>query len=203
MHWIFEPDPINAPGRHAVILRSDDGAVIGTGQGEDDTAALSDLWQKLKARGADHSLVQDTARLYGRTHRDQRGSEPPWTRETLRCPRCRARADEHREGECLDRWVHEAFLGKRLAEAETPPPYSQNLVTPLFDDVVDHEGWPRNWALTKTGDGWAVGEKTTQYTLTPAAEGEWVMLAVCRAAMCAPDWGDVKLEVLVPVPRRR
>ena len=112
------------------------------------------------------------------------------------CPRCSRYVDDHPAGNCLDRWVHKAFLGKSWPATETPPRYSGN-IGPAIDQLLDTEKWPDGAKLSKSGGSrWLV--RTDQEVL---AEGNGVGLAVCRAALKCPPGGKAKLTATyMPLP---
>ena len=107
------------------------------------------------------------------------------------CPRCTRDVDDHPAGECLDRWVHRAFLGKSLPATETPPRYSGN-IGPAIDELLDAEKWPDGAQLSKRSDSTSWCVSTGDGVL---AEGDGIGLAVCRAAVKCPPGGRTKLIV--------
>ena len=52
------------------------------------------------------------------------------------CPRCHEPPDTHPSGDCLNRWVHEAFFGKTLGPDERPPYYENEGLDDLGDVPV-------------------------------------------------------------------
>jgi hypothetical protein len=108
--------------------------------------------------------------------------------EPQRCPSCGCEATVHVAGECLDRWVHQTFLGRTLSENETPPPYSSWPQQPCLHDVIHAPRWAESAAVMQTSEGCTVGVsvgRSADYihfgVITTANN---LPLAVCRAAVC-------------------
>ena len=111
-----------------------------------------------------------------------------------RCPRCTRDVDAHPAGECLDRWVHKAFLGKSLPASETPPHYSGNIGPDddTIEELLAADKWPDGATLSKRSGSTSWCVSTGDVVL---AEGDVNGLAVCRAAVKCPPGGKVKLIV--------
>ena len=106
---------------------------------------------------------------------------------TVKCPFCGTPSTEHPAGECLDRWVHQQFLGRVVAGAETVPPYSRVPQHPCLADVIRAAKWAESAAVMQTAAGCSVGilvrEDGAYEHYHIVASGESLPLAICRAAV--------------------
>ena len=73
------------------------------------------------------------------------------------CRFCGSAATTHAAGACLDRWVHQSFLGHALTEQEVPPPYSASPRQPCLEDVISTPKWAESVAVMQTSEGCTVG----------------------------------------------
>jgi hypothetical protein len=105
----------------------------------------------------------------------------------LHCPFCGSAATTHVAGACLDRWVHESFLGRALTEHETPPPYSSLPPQDCLEDVIKAPKWAESIAVMQTSEGCTVGVRVRRsndyvyFHIVTSANS--LPLAVCRAAV--------------------
>ena len=103
-----------------------------------------------------------------------------------RCPYCATAAAEHPAGECLDRWVHQEFLGKAVAVNEAVPPYSRSPRQRCLDDLISAPRWAEGMVVMQTIAGCSVGilkRKDSAYEYYKIlATGQSLPLAICRAA---------------------
>jgi hypothetical protein len=108
--------------------------------------------------------------------------------EPQHCPLCGSAATTHAVGACLDRWVHQTFLGRTLANEETPPPYSSAPQQSCLQDVLNTPKWAESVAVMQTSDGCTVGVcvgRSNDYAhYEVIASADSLPLAVCRAAVC-------------------
>jgi hypothetical protein len=141
----------------------------------------------------------------------QHGSDPPFTNEPQYCPTCGTVADEHESRPCLDSWVHTAFMGHASDEDLEVPAYSAEEGVGGCDIVMETPRWPRSWIVRGLeGGGFGIGERipfdaserTGPAIIRYVARADDLPLAVCRAAVCAPPWGQHRLELSVPFPPR-
>jgi hypothetical protein len=121
--------------------------------------------------------------------------------EPRHCPSCGTKATNHVAGECLDRWVHESFLGRSLAKHETPPPYSSLPQHPCLQDVINALKWSESVAVMQTSDGCTVGlhvGRSGDYLhFEVLVSADRLPLAVCRAAVCGLATGGENPLVIV------
>ena len=116
------------------------------------------------------------------------------------CPYCGTAAAEHPAGECLDRWVHQEFLGKSVAVDKGVPPYSRSPRHSCLDDLIRAPRWAEGTAVMQTIEGCSVGILMRKeggyehYEIVATAQS--LPLAICRAAVCGvPSSGTKSLRI--------
>jgi hypothetical protein len=120
-----------------------------------------------------------------------------------RCPFCAVDAAEHDAGPCLDRWIHEQFFQKILAQGQLPPPYSASPQQPCLEALIEAPKWPQGVAVMQTSVGCTIGRRTPRGDRLEGYEyyhviatAETFPLAVCRAALiCLSSPGSVPLRI--------
>lgn len=76
---------------------------------------------------------------------------------TATCPFCRCPSSSHEANACLDRWVHEQFLGHTVSADESVPQYSTTLQDGALDPLINARRWPQGTAVIQTSHGCTVG----------------------------------------------
>ena len=106
---------------------------------------------------------------------------------TPKCPFCGRLAAEHVAAGCLDRWVHERFVGRTVPPDEAVPPYSLTPRHSCLNDLINAPIWEDAAAVMQTTAGCSVGILVREegayehYKIVVAADP--LPLAVCRAAV--------------------
>ena len=110
-----------------------------------------------------------------------------------KCPFCGTSSVEHQAGECLDRWVHQEFLGNVVAADEAVPPYSRSPPHACLHDLIRAPRWAEGTAIVQTIAGCSIGilmrEDGAYEHYQIVATGQSMPLAICRAAICGVAGG--------------